>query len=188
MAALVEARNLCKSFAGYRAIDDVALSVQPGSIHAIIGPNGAGKTTLFNLLSGFVRPDAGTIALLGTDVTGFPPHRIARLGVVRSFQINSVFPHLSVLDNVKVSLEAKTSLPGRFWLGGRATRRLDSRARELLAGVGLDRERNLLAAQLSYGRKRALELAISLAQIRRCSFWTNRRRAWERKTSAAPSR
>jgi branched-chain amino acid transport system ATP-binding protein len=164
MSAIVETRNLSKSFAGYRAIDGVSLAIETGTIHAIIGPNGAGKTTLFNLLSGFVAPTTGTIALRGREISGLAAPRIARLGMVRSFQINSIFAHLSVLDNVKVSLEAKTSLPGRFWLSGRATQRLEPRARELLADVGLDRERGLLAAQLSYGRKRALELAISLAQ------------------------
>jgi branched-chain amino acid transport system ATP-binding protein len=164
MATILETRDLVKSFAGYRAIDGVSLSVETGAIHAIIGPNGAGKTTFFNLLSGFVAPSSGTIALDGREIAGLAPHRIARLGIVRSFQINSIFTHLSVLDNVKVSLEAKTELPGRFWLPGKATARLDARARELLADVGLDRERDLLAAQLSYGRKRALELAISLAQ------------------------
>jgi branched-chain amino acid transport system ATP-binding protein len=164
MSAIVETRDLSKSFAGYRAIDGVSLAIEDGTIHAIIGPNGAGKTTLFNLLSGFVAPTAGTIALRGREISGLAAPRIARLGMVRSFQINSIFAHLSVLDNVKVSLEAKTSLPGRFWLSGRATQRLEPRARELLADVGLDRERGLLAAQLSYGRKRALELAISLAQ------------------------
>ncbi len=164
MAAIVETRNLCRSFSGYRAIDDVSLSIEAETVHAIIGPNGAGKTTFFNLLSGFVPPSSGSIALAGSDITGFPPHRVARLGMVRSFQINSIFTHLSVLDNVKVSLEARTELPSRFWLSGSATRRLDARARELLADVGLDRERELLATQLSYGRKRALELAISLAQ------------------------
>jgi branched-chain amino acid transport system ATP-binding protein len=164
VATILETRDLCKSFAGYRAIDGVSITIEAGAIHAIIGPNGAGKTTFFNLLSGFVSPSSGSIALAGRDITGLAPHRIARLGVVRSFQINSIFPHLSVLDNVKVSLEAKTELPGRFWLGGGATARLDSRARELLVDVGLDAERDLLAIQLSYGRKRALELAISLAQ------------------------
>lgn len=164
VATILETRDLAKSFAGYRAIDRVSIAIEAGAIHAIIGPNGAGKTTFFNLLSGFVAPSSGTIALAGRDITGLAPHRIARLGVVRSFQINSIFPHLSVLDNVKVSLEAKTELPGRFWLGGGATNRLDARARELLVDVGLDGERDLLAAQLSYGRKRALELAISLAQ------------------------
>ena len=164
MATVVEVRDLSKSFAGYHALDGVTLAVRESSIHAIIGPNGAGKTTLFNVLSGFVRPSSGTVALGGRDVTGFPPHRVAELGMVRSFQINSIFAHLSGLDNVTVSLQAKTQLPGRCWLAGRATTRFDARARELLSDVGLERERSLLAAQLSYGRKRALELAISLAQ------------------------
>ena len=164
MAAILETRDLCKSFAGYRAIDGVSLAIEEGAIHAIIGPNGAGKTTFFNLLSGFEVPTSGTVALDGNDITGKAPYRVARLGMVRSFQINSIFTHLSVLDNVKVALEAKTELPARFWLPAKATNRLDARARELLADVGLDRERDAVAAQLSYGRKRALELAISLAQ------------------------
>jgi branched-chain amino acid transport system ATP-binding protein len=164
MAPIVATTDLCKSFAGYRAIDGVSLAIEAGTIHAIIGPNGAGKTTLFNLLSGFAKPTSGTVTLEGRDITGLAPHAIAQSGMVRSFQINSIFTHLSVLDNVKVSLESKTALPSRFWLSGRATNVLDTRARELLADVGLDRERDLLAAQLSYGRKRALELAISLAQ------------------------
>ena len=164
MAAIVETRDLSKSFAGYRAIDGVSLAIESGAIHAIIGPNGAGKTTFFNLLSGFVAPSGGTIALRGRDITGLDAPTVARSGMVRSFQINSIFPHLSVLDNVKVSLEAKTSLPARFWLPGSATRRLEPRARELLAEVGLDAQRASLAAHLPYGRKRALELALSLAQ------------------------
>ncbi len=161
---IVETRDLCKSFAGYRAVDGVSIGIAEGTIHAIIGPNGAGKTTFFNLLSGFVVPSSGTIALGGADITGLAPSAIAQRGMVRSFQINSIFRHLTVLDNVKVSLEAKTELPMRFWLPGRVTARLDDRARELLNDVGLDRERDLLATQLSYGRKRALELAISLGQ------------------------
>jgi branched-chain amino acid transport system ATP-binding protein len=161
---IVETRGLSKSFAGYTAVDDVSLCVEAGTIHAIIGPNGAGKTTLFNLLSGFVKPSSGAILYKGNDITAFDAPRIARLGMVRSFQINSIFAHLSVLDNVKVSLEAKTALPVRFWASGAATKALEPRARELLADVGLEKEAGLLALQLSYGRKRALELAISLAQ------------------------
>jgi branched-chain amino acid transport system ATP-binding protein len=164
MASIVQTRDLTKSFAGYRAVDGVTLSIEEGSIHAIIGPNGAGKTTFFNLLSGFVHPTSGTIHLAGQDITGIDAPRIARLGMVRSFQINSIFPHLTVLDNVKVSLESKTDLPGRFWLGGRAMDRLDARALELLADVGLEAQAGALAVQLSYGRKRCLELAISLGQ------------------------
>jgi len=160
----IRTHELTKSFSGFTAIDCVSLSIASGDVHAIIGPNGAGKTTFFNLLSGFVVPTSGRVMLGENDITGLAPHRVARLGMVRSFQINSIFTHLTVLDNVKVSLEAKTELPARFWLPGSATKRLDARATELLADVGLEREKDLLAAQLSYGRKRALELAISLAQ------------------------
>ena len=164
MSVIVETRDVTKSFSGLRAVDAVSLAVEEGSIHAIIGPNGAGKTTFFNLLSGFVAPSSGTIVFRGRDITGMAPQRIARLGIVRSFQVNSIFTHLTVLDNVKVSLESKTELPSRFWLPAGATRRLDERARELLNEVGLAGEESLLAVQLSYGRKRCLELAISLAQ------------------------
>jgi branched-chain amino acid transport system ATP-binding protein len=164
MAAIVETEELAKDFAGYRAIDGVSLKVEEGSIHAIIGPNGAGKTTFFNLLSGFVRPSSGTIKLRGTSIGGAGPAKIARMGMIRSFQINSIFPHLTVLDNVKVSLQSKTALPRQFWAGSKATQHLDPRARELLADVGLKNYSGILAAQLPYGRKRALELAISLGQ------------------------
>jgi len=164
MSAIVETQGLTKSFAGFKAVDDVTLAIEEGTIQAIIGPNGAGKTTFFNLLSGFITPTAGTIRFKGRDITGMDPPRVARLGMVRSFQINSIFTHLTVLDNVKVSLESKTELPSRFWLPGSAMKRLEPRALELLAAVGLEREKDLLAVQLSYGRKRALELAISLAQ------------------------
>jgi branched-chain amino acid transport system ATP-binding protein len=135
MATILETRDLCKSFGGYRATDGVSIAIEEGAIHAIIGPNGAGKTTLFNLLSGFEKPTSGTISLDGNDITGLPPHRIARLGVVRSFQINSIFTHLTVLENVKVSLESKTELPSRFWVSGKATNRLDARAKEILGDV-----------------------------------------------------
>ncbi len=163
MAVILETRELSKSFAGYRAVDGVSIAIEAGTIHAIIGPNGAGKTTFFNLLSGFVTPTSGTIVLKGRDITGMSAPKIARLGMVRSFQINSIFTHLTVLDNVKVSLASKADLGKRFWLSSESTRRFEPRSRELLAEVGLDKHRDLLAVQLSYGRKRALELAISLA-------------------------
>jgi branched-chain amino acid transport system ATP-binding protein len=162
--AIIETHGLSKSFAGYAAVDDVSIAIEAGAIHAIIGPNGAGKTTFFNLLSGFIAPTAGRIVVKGRDITGLSAPSVARLGVVRSFQINSIFTHLSVLDNVKVSLESKTDLPTRFWLSSAATKRLEPRALEQLAAVGLENEKDLLAVQLAYGRKRALELAISLAQ------------------------
>jgi branched-chain amino acid transport system ATP-binding protein len=162
--AIIETHGLSKSFAGYKAVDDVSIAIEAGAIHAIIGPNGAGKTTFFNLLSGFLTPTAGRIVVKGRDIAGLDAPQVARLGVVRSFQINSIFTHLTVLDNVKVSLESKTELPTRFWLSSAATKRLEPRALELLAAVSLENEKDLLAVQLAYGRKRALELAISLAQ------------------------
>ena len=107
---MIETHALTKRFAGFRAVSDVSFRVDKGAIHAIIGPNGAGKTTLFNLLSGFIAPSSGTVHFDGSDVTHIGPAAIARRGMVRSFQINSIFPHLTVLDNVKISLQAKTSL------------------------------------------------------------------------------
>src|SRR6202051_3293399 len=132
MAAIVETKNLTKSFAGFRAVDDVSLAIEEGTIHAIIGPNGAGETTFFNLLSGLTTATAGTISFKGRDITGMDPPQVARLGMVRSFQINSIFTHLTVLDNVKVSLESKTELPSRFWLSESATKRLPPRGAGVL--------------------------------------------------------
>src|SRR5215470_12365105 len=117
-APLLTARGLVKEFAGFRAVDGVELNVPEGRTLAIIGPNGAGKTTLFGLLSGFLRATAGSIAFRGNDITRLDAPAIARLGVVRSFQITSIFPHLSVLDNVKVALLSKTGLARYFWVRG----------------------------------------------------------------------
>lgn len=164
MAAIVQTKDLAKDFAGYRAIDGVTIAIEEGSIHAIIGPNGAGKTTFFNLLSGLTKPTSGTVYLRGTDITALPAASIARMGMIRSFQINSIFPHLTVLENVKVSLQALTDLPKKFWASASATRHLDGPARELLAQVGLRGHDESPAVQLPYGRKRQLELAITLAQ------------------------
>ena len=164
MGAILQARNLSKVFAGFTAVDNVSLDVEEGQIHAIIGPNGAGKTTLFNVLSGFLDASAGSITFAGNDITRLGPARVARLGLIRSFQITSIFPHLSVLDNVKVSLEAKTELPLRFWAPGSRTDRLNDRALAILESVGLAAQAKLLAVQLAYGHKRSLELAISIAQ------------------------
>lgn len=163
MSVIVATRDLAKSFGGYRAMDGVSIAVEEGSIHAIIGPNGAGKTTFFNLLSGLVKPTSGTVTFHGADITGLPAAKIARMGMIRSFQINSIFAHLSVLDNVKVALQALTDLPKKFWASASATKHLEPRAHELLAEVGLRGHDGSLAAELSYGRKRQLELAISLA-------------------------
>jgi branched-chain amino acid transport system ATP-binding protein len=162
-APVIATSGLSKDFAGFRAVDDVTLAVAPGAVHAVIGPNGAGKTTLFNLLSGFMPPSAGRITFAGRDITGLPPADIARLGIVRSFQINSIFPHLSVLDNVTIALQAKTSLSRRFLASPRATADLAAPALRILSDLGLDTQAGQLAVHLPYGRKRALELAISLA-------------------------
>jgi len=159
---LLSTRRLRKSFKGYVAVDGVDLCVRRGSIHALIGPNGAGKTTCFNLLTKFLQPSGGQILFQGADITRDTPVQVARRGIVRSFQISAVFAHLSVLENVRVALQRE--LPAyRFWPSGRALNALDDRAFALLAEVGLDRYAAMPAGELSYGRKRALELATTLA-------------------------
>ena len=158
------ARDLAKIYAGFTALDGLTLSVADGAIHAVIGPNGAGKTTLFNVLSGFAPATRGSVLLAGEEIVRLDPAAIARRGMVRSFQINSIFPSMTALDNVKVALAAMTSLPRRALAGAGATAVLDDPARELLASVGLDGDRERIAGTLPYGAKRSLELAIALAQ------------------------
>jgi branched-chain amino acid transport system ATP-binding protein len=145
------------------AVKNVDLDVHHGKVHALIGPNGAGKTTVFNLLTKFLQPTAGSITLDGNDITRAPPAKVAQMGVVRSFQISATFPHLSVLDNVRVALQRPNGLASQFWRSLSALDRLTPRADELLAAVGLDNARHRLAADLSYGRKRVLEIATTLA-------------------------
>ena len=142
---------------------DVDLDVHHGKIHALIGPNGAGKTTVFNLLTKFLQPTAGTITLDGHDITSTPPAKVAQMGVVRSFQISATFPHLTVLDNVRVALQRPNGLATQFWRSLSALDALTPRAEELLHTVGLDNAKRRLAADLSYGRKRVLEIATTLA-------------------------
>ncbi|TIS65030.1 MAG: ATP-binding cassette domain-containing protein, partial [Mesorhizobium sp.] len=148
---VLSARGLRRDFAGFVAVKDVDLDVHHGRIHALIGPNGAGKTTIFNLLTKFLQPTSGTIQLLGTDITRTPPARVARMGLVRSFQISAIFPHLSVLDNVRVALQRPGGLGYQFWRSASALDQLTPRARELLAIVGLDDAAHRLAGDLSYG-------------------------------------
>jgi branched-chain amino acid transport system ATP-binding protein len=164
LAPIIATNGLTKEYAGFRAVDGVSLNVERHRVHAIIGPNGAGKTTLFNLLSGFTPPTSGTIIFDGLDITGKPPADLAAMGIVRSFQITSIFPHLSVLENVKVSLQAKTSLSQRFLASSQTTRSLDEPALEILKSVGMEELAAHPAGHLPYGRKRSLELAISLGQ------------------------
>ncbi|HTJ26980.1 MAG TPA: ABC transporter ATP-binding protein [Candidatus Limnocylindria bacterium] len=161
---ILSTREVVKVFAGFTALDGVSLDVAPGGIHAIIGPNGAGKTTFFNVLSGFTRATRGSVRFAGQEIARLDPAAIARMGMVRSFQINSVFPHLSVLDNVKIALQARTALSRRLVASPKTTAVLDEPAREALAAVGLDAEERVLATHLPYGKKRSLELAIALSQ------------------------
>jgi branched-chain amino acid transport system ATP-binding protein len=164
MAAVLRIRNVVKNYSGFRVLDNLSLTIEEGAIHAVIGPNGAGKTTLFNVLSGFSPAGSGSVLLADEEISHLDPAAIARRGMIRSFQINSIFPSMSVLDNVKISLQAKTALPARALAGAHATAVLDDPAREVLSSVGLDGERERVAGTLPYGRKRSLELGIALAQ------------------------
>ncbi|HSV20841.1 MAG TPA: ABC transporter ATP-binding protein [Casimicrobiaceae bacterium] len=160
---ILETRKLTKEFKGFVAVKDVDLKVRRGTIHALIGPNGAGKTTCFNLLTHFLTPTRGQIFYNGREITGQRPAAIARMGLVRSFQISAVFPHLTVLENVRIALQRKRGHSFDFWRSERALHELDDRARELLDAVGLAGFEATLAGELAYGRKRALEIATTLA-------------------------
>ncbi len=160
---ILETRGLTKEFAGFFAVKDVALRVRRGTVHALIGPNGAGKTTVFNLLTRFLPATRGSILYRGEDVTRARPAELARRGMVRSFQISAVFANLSVLENVRVALQRKLGTSFHFWKSERSLEALDGRAVELLAQVDLAAFKDVLAVELPYGRKRALELATTLA-------------------------
>ena len=161
--AILETQALTKEFKGFVAVNDVSLKVRRGTIHALIGPNGAGKTTVFNLLTHFLQPTRGRILYNGRDITGSSPPQIARLGMVRSFQISAVFPHLTVLENVRIALQRKRGSSFDFWHSERRLAGFDARARELVAAVGLTDFAAETAGALPYGRKRALEIATTLA-------------------------
>lgn len=160
---ILETEGLTKEFRGFVAVDDVSLRVERGSIHALIGPNGAGKTTCFNLLTHFLVPTRGTITFNGENITGQKPAAIARRGLVRSFQISAVFPHLSVLENVRLALQRARGASFDFWRSEKVLSVYDARAHELLEDVGLTEYVHLPAGCLPYGRKRALEIATTLA-------------------------
>src|SRR5213592_4740826 len=151
---ILQTRNLTKEFKGFTAVSEVNLSVQRGHIHALIGPNGAGKTTCFNLLTKFLVPTAGQILFNGRDITSARPAKIARMGVIRSFQISAVFPHLTVLENVRIGLQRKLGTSFHFWRSEKSLASLNERAMALLANVGLTRFAQTLTAELPYGRKR----------------------------------
>lgn len=160
---VLSARRLRRDFGGFTAVNNVDLDVHHARVHALIGPNGAGKTTVFNLLTKFLQPTHGTITLLGEDITNTAPDKVARMGLGRSFQISAVFPHLTVLDNVRVALQRPNQLATQFWRPLSALDALNPKADELIRSVGLEKERNAVAADLSYGRKRVLEIATTLA-------------------------
>jgi branched-chain amino acid transport system ATP-binding protein len=160
---ILETRGLTKEFKGFVAVQNVSLKVRRGSIHALIGPNGAGKTTCFNLLTHFLEPTRGQIFYNGRDITGSRPAAIARLGLVRSFQISAVFPHLSVLENVRIALQRKRGASFDFWRSARVLDALNARAHDLIEAVGLTEYAGTAAVELPYGRKRALEIATTLA-------------------------
>ncbi|KEI30593.1 ABC transporter ATP-binding protein [Ralstonia solanacearum] len=160
---ILETRGLTKAFKGFTAVSDVNLRVRRGSIHALIGPNGAGKTTCFNLLTKFLVPTRGTILFNGLDITPERPAQIARRGVIRSFQISAVFPHLSVLENVRVGLQRQLGTAYAFWRSEKTLSVLNDRAMQLLDQVGLTQFADTVTVELPYGRKRALEIATTLA-------------------------
>lgn len=160
---IVETKNLTKEFKGFVAVSDVNLKVRRHTIHALIGPNGAGKTTCFNLITKFLPLSRGTITLNGRDITNTAPADIARLGMVRSFQISAVFGHLTALENVRVALQRKLGTSFQFWKSDKSLAELNDRAEELLVDVGVQEYRDIPAGELSYGRKRALEIATTLA-------------------------
>jgi branched-chain amino acid transport system ATP-binding protein len=160
---ILETEDMTKEFAGFVAVNGVTLRVKRGTIHALIGPNGAGKTTCFNLLTKFLQPTRGRITFNGRDITALPPTDIARLGLVRSFQISAVFPHLTLRENVRIALQRQRGGSFDFWNSKRVLSTYDDRAMALLGDVGLAQFAELTAVELPYGRKRALELATTIA-------------------------
>jgi branched-chain amino acid transport system ATP-binding protein len=160
---ILETQDLTKEFAGFVAVSGVNLRVRRGNIHALIGPNGAGKTTCFNLLTKFLSPTSGRIVYNGRDITALAPADVAQLGLVRSFQISAVFPHLSVLENVRIALQRKRGASFDFWRSKRVLEAFDEQAMALIADVDLSTFAHATAAELPYGRKRALEIATTLA-------------------------
>jgi branched-chain amino acid transport system ATP-binding protein len=160
---ILETEDLTKEFAGFLAVNGVNLSVKRRTVHALIGPNGAGKTTCFNMLTKFLSPTRGRIIFKGDDITAMQPADVARLGLVRSFQISAVFPHMTVLENVRIALQRLRGSSLDFWRATAVLEQYNERARELIADVGLSEFADWLAVELPYGRKRALEIATTLA-------------------------
>jgi branched-chain amino acid transport system ATP-binding protein len=160
---ILETQDLTREFKGFTAVNGVNLRVKRGTIHALIGPNGAGKTTCFNLLTKFLPPTRGRILYAGEDITSMKPAAVARRGLVRSFQISAVFPHMTVLENIRVAMQRKLGTSFHFWRSERTLTALNDRAYALLEEVGLRSFADTPAVELAYGRKRTLELATTLA-------------------------
>lgn len=160
---ILETKQLTREFKGFVAVDNVNLQVQRGHIHALIGPNGAGKTTCFNLLTKFLEPSSGQILFNSQDITAAKPAQIARMGIIRSFQISAVFPHLSVLENVRIGLQRQLGTDFHFWKSEKSLDQLNARAMALLDEVDLSSFADSITVDLPYGRKRALEIATTLA-------------------------
>ena len=160
---ILETKQLTREFKGFIAVDNVNLQVQRGHIHALIGPNGAGKTTCFNLLTKFIEPSSGQILFNSQDITAAKPAQIARMGIIRSFQISAVFPHLSVLENVRIGLQRQLGTAFHFWKSEKSLDQLNTRAMALLEEVDLSAFADSITVDLPYGRKRALEIATTLA-------------------------
>jgi branched-chain amino acid transport system ATP-binding protein len=160
---LLEVRGLTKSFGALLASDDVNLEVREGETHAIIGPNGAGKTTLISQLAGNLRPDRGRVRFAGEDITALSAPARARRGFARSFQITSIYPDFTALENVMLAVQARSGSSFRFWRPAREEAALSSPARAILENVGLGARSEVLAANLAHGEQRALEIATALA-------------------------
>ena len=160
---ILKTSGLTKEFKGFAAVQDVNLNVRRGSIHALIGPNGAGKTTVFNLLTKFLQPTKGSIHFNGIDISAEQPAQIARRGVIRSFQISATFGHMTAMENVRVALQRQLGTSFHFWRSAKSLNQLNGRAMELLEAVDLASYASTLAVEMPYGRKRALEIATTLA-------------------------
>jgi branched-chain amino acid transport system ATP-binding protein len=160
---LLEAKEVSKHFNAFVALDRVDLRVNKGTIHSIIGPNGAGKTTLFNLLTGFIRPTRGEVFFKGVNITGEKPYIVSKRGISRSFQITSIFPELSVHENIRVAAQSNEKSSINFIIHFRRIRAAQKRADEVLDFIGLSEKRDIQSKSLSYGEKRILDIGIALA-------------------------
>ena len=160
---ILEVKGLTKHFGGLKAVNAVDLCVEQGSIHSIIGPNGAGKTTLFNLITGSIRPVAGTVSLNGSEITGWAPERLAKSGVARTFQRTSIFRELSVLENVALAVRSREGISASIWQSSAREQAVVDEAQAILTSVGIDGRQNVKAGTLAHGYQRSLDIAIGLA-------------------------